>query len=59
MVWINAFWYIHSMDKNIKLNNIEIFKAIGTFNCALFGTKVFKSGIYAIYNLIKWLSYPI
>lgn len=42
------------MDKNIKLNYIEIFKAIGTFNCALFGTKVFgtnkKKSICAVFG---------
>lgn len=41
------------MDKNIKLSYIEILKAAGTFNWALYGTKIFKSGICAICNIIE------
>lgn len=49
-----CIWYIHSIDKDIKLNYIEISKAIGILNCVLLGRKYLKHIIWAICNTINW-----
>lgn len=52
---LDKFWYTHSIDKDIKLNYIEIFKVIRTFNCVLFGQNYLRH-ICVICNIIKWFS---